>query len=166
MLVALLFACESGTVVLTDPADDAAADTGLAGDDTGEEQEEEVSWEGEYDVVFALIVPIWSWDMCDGDATVEVDADGNFEFESDCYGYEDGWDWDTPIWGDGVIQDDGEVYGTMSFEWWSREESVDYEGELWGSISDDDGFELDYLVEDVSFGRGEEEDVEGWIVSE
>jgi len=164
MTVALLLACSSGTVVLTDPSE-LTGDTGAVTDDTGDTQEEEEapSYEGSYEVELVLAVEEWGWEMCNGKAEVEIDDEGNVDFDADCEGYENDWAWSTPVWGSGLTEDDGEIAGTSGFEWWSRDEEIELEGELWGSVDEDGDLVIELYFEDVPMGRGEEADVNGWL---
>lgn len=165
MTLSLLLACASGTVVLTDPAE--TGETGDPGNgDPGEEEEEAPSYEGDYDAWLVMHVPTWDWDMCEGEVALEIDAEGNLDYDGECWSTEADWNWSVEVWGDGSVDGEGEIAGTAVFEWWDRDEAVELEGELSGSVTEDGDLELEYEVEDVSFGRGEEEDVVGWIGTE
>ena len=162
MTVLLLLACASGTVVLSPDSGALADDSG----DTGDTGPQTSPFEGDYTAWLGLYVPEWGWDMCEGEADLEVDEEGNLDFEAECWGEEGDEVWSIDVWGDGVVEDDGTAYGTAVFEWWERDESVEIEADFDGTFDEDGEIELEWTAEDVNFGRGDEEDVEGWLVSD
>jgi hypothetical protein len=113
-LLPLLFltACEAGKVTLDDTAADTAADD-TDTDDTDDTVADANAWTGTWDGGVALVLETPDGEampLCEGEGTVEVEADGAFAGDATCGA--EGAPGDILVAFEGTVDDDGALTGT------------------------------------------------------
>ena len=151
IVLVLALGCASGSAVVpgagpspgvdtgAGPGADSGADTGA---DTGADPDDGVppDWTGRYGGAVAMAVPMWTWLVCEGPATLELHPDGAVSGDVDCVSPERGVPF--PISVQGGADDMGRVEASTSLLWVFEDGgTATFGGALWGRV-DEDGLQL------------------------
>ena len=145
LLFAFALGCSSGSGKVDDGTDsdtdkDAETDTDA---DTDADTDTDITddWSGAYAGDVQMEVRVWSWLVCAGPASFEVDADGRLGGDINCVNPERGVPFLMTV--EAEVQDDGYVEGTTTMLWVFEDESTEsFDGALWGQVGEA-GIELD-----------------------
>lgn len=146
ILLLALAACSTGTVSLSDKADDTGItggdDTGAPSDDTGEAPDTEPppnAWSGDWEAEIVILFPEWDYTFCEGTLELQVDDEGAMEGSGECVD-DSGWGGDRvyDVTLEGAVSEEGEITGELIVfvPGWGGD-VTEYVGELEGEAGDE-----------------------------